>query len=348
MSLPPIIRHTLLTGLALLLAAPGWGADERLLSPAEVAGMDRENAMWRLVKPDEGATANLARLRQAGYSEDEVAALQPQLAALWAVPYQRNYGWLRPETVERIQAIDREFVRRIRAAHVFSQTGIQVGESARETPASINRQWRDAILEGLNVRESAEFRLMNSALARDEARLAKGLVLTADEQRTLFVWRQDYEGRHGVSLGTTTGLSRWQRQDLLDQCRQLRDLLGDDRFAVYFSRANPGFDRMRATLVRLGESNATAMLDLWWLRQKEAVAIDRIIGLTAEERVERITRLRDRAADMLGDRLAGYLEDEDGRWLTTNVRPRKVVSAQVSRRSPEPPPVERKQASPEP
>jgi hypothetical protein len=341
MPTPHIRRRLRLTWLCLSLGA-AWPAfaqqsAERLLSDAEFAGLERENAMWRLVKPEEGVQANAARLRQAGYSPDEVAVVQPRLAAMWAVPFERNFGWLRPDTVEQIRAIDRQFISRMRAFQLYRHTGVRIGDSARESMGSINRQWRDSIMEVLDHRESAEFRLMNSGTARDETRLTKGLALSADEQRTLFGWRRDYDGRHGVPLGTTTGLSGWQREAQLDQCGRIRYLLGDERFAIYLGRVNPGFDRMRATLVRLGEANSTAMLDLWWLRQREAVAIDRRIGLKVQERNELVAQLRGRAASLLGEvRLAAYLEDDDGRWLTTTVRKRKIAGAQPAKRGPEP------------
>lgn len=353
MSAPHTRRRLRLTWLCLSLGAawPAFGqqGDERLLSDAEIAGLERENAMWRLVQPGEGVQANVARLRQAGYSPEDVAALQPQLAAVLTVPFERNFGWLRPETVEQIRAIDRQFIGRMRAVQLYRRSGVRIGDSARESMGSINRQWRDAILDVLDHRESAEFRLMNSGAARDETRLAKGLALTADEQRTLFGWRQDYDGRHGVPLGSTTGLSGWQREAQLDQCGRIRYLLGDERFAIYLSRVNPGFDRMRATLERLGEANSTAMLDLWWLRQREAVAIDRRAGIKAQERNELIAQMRGRAAGLLGEaRLAAYLEDEDGRWLTTTARKRRVTSAQPVKRSPELMlPVETKEARPD-
>lgn len=341
MSAPHSRRRLRLTWLCLSLGA-AWPAfaqqsDERLLTDAEFAGLARENAMWRLVKPEERVQANVARLRQAGYLPEEVAGLQPQLAAMWAVPFERNFGWLRPDTVERIRAIDRQFISRMRAFQLHRRTGVRIGDGARESMSRLNRQWRDSIMEVLDHRESAEFRLMNSSAARDETRLTKGLALTADEQRTLFGWRQDYEGRHGAALGSTTGLSGWQREAQLDQCGRIRYLLGDERFAVYLSRVNPGFDLMRTTLERLGEANSTAMLDLWWMRQRDAVAIDRRAGLKAQERNELVAQLRGRAAGLLGEvRLAVYLEDEDGRWLTTTARKRRVTSAQPAKRSLEP------------
>ena len=88
MPLPHLFRRA---GLAFLLGWPCFGlaapgGDDRVFTDAELAGLDRENAMWRLMKPEEGVAANVARLRQAGYSEKEVEDVQPQLAGFWAEP----------------------------------------------------------------------------------------------------------------------------------------------------------------------------------------------------------------------------------------------------------------------
>lgn len=168
---------------------------------------------------------------------------------------------------------------------------------------------------------------MNSISARQESRLARGLQLTGDEQRTLFEWRRDYDGRRGPALSAVSGLSAWQREMLLDQCRRLRDLLGDARFAVYLGRVSPDFDRMRTTLDGLGETNATAQLELWWLRRREVPALAARHGLTAQDRTDRMAQLRERAAGILGEpRLKAYLEEDDGRWLANNPRRRVVAT----------------------
>lgn len=327
-------------GCFLLVAGLARGqapATDELLTEAEIRALDRENAMWRLANPDEGLAANVARLRQAGYTNEEIATLQPRLAAMWTVPFERNFGWLRPETVERIRAIDHEFVGRMRAAHLLERTGVRSAGGPRESTVVVNRLWRVAIVHALGNGELTEFQLNNSTAARQEARFARGLQLTADEQRTLFEWRRDYDGRHGPSLGTVGVMSDWQREMFLDQCRRLRDLLGDERFATYLSRANPGFARMVTALDRLGETKATARLDLWWMRRRDRAEIDWRIGMSFQERTELMAQLRQRAMGILGEsRLFAYLDDEDGRWLLTNPRRRHVAEVSPVSRGIEP------------
>jgi hypothetical protein len=323
-----------------LLSATWTRADNApaadLLTEAELASLERENGMWRLANPDQGLAANIARLKEAGYTEDEIAALQPRLVAMWTVPFERNFGWLRAEAVERVRAIDREFVARMRAAQLYQRTGVRTGDGGREDTATINRLWRVALTQALANDELAEFQLMNSTAARQESRLARGLTLTADEQRTLFEWRRDYDGRKGPPLSSERGLSSWQREMFLDQCRRLRDLLGDVRFAVYFSRANPGFDRMRAALEQSGAANPTAVLDVWWMRAKELAAIDARHELTAFGRAQAVGQLRDRASNLLGEApLKTYLESDDGRWLDPNPPHRRTVVKPPKPRSPE-------------
>jgi hypothetical protein len=324
-----------LTGRVHGVAQPAPG--EELLTDSEIAAMDRENGMWRLANPDQGLAANITRLKQAGYSDEEIAALQPRLAAMWTVPFERNFGWLRPDAVERIRAVDHEFVGRMRAAQLYDRTGVRTGTGGQETTAAVNHQWRVAILQALTNDELVEFQLMNSTAARQESRLTRGLALTGDEQRTLFEWRRDYDGRHGSPLSTESGLSAWQRELLLDQCRRLRDLLGDARFAVYLSRINPGFERMRIALDRGGEVKPATALELWWLRQKDYPEIDSQRGVTVPGRAALLARLQERVAGILGEaKLKAYLEDTDGRWLAAAQHRRSAAAVLPSAHPAEP------------
>jgi hypothetical protein len=320
MPLPFIFRCARQAGLALLLGLPCLAQtnQERLLTDAEIAGLERENAMWRLVRPDEEIEANVARLRSAGFNAREVAAVQPRLAQMWDVPFERNYGWLRTETIEEIQEIDRQFIARMRATRLYEATGIRAGGEALVATGTLTRLWRGALLRALEYDEIAEFRLMNSASAREVNRRVRGLTLTADELRTLFEWQRDYEGRHrGLPIGGAS-LSAWQRQEQLDEWQRTRDLLGDERFAVYLGRASPAFERMQQALARSGETTNKAALDMWWLRQgyekaRTEPGVRRQDVLKAETRARALALLDEQ-------RLAGYMKDQDGSWLVTPVR----------------------------
>ncbi len=308
------LRAACMMAAFVLTAIAALESGDRLLTEAEIASMERENGMLRLANPDEGLAANVTRLKQAGYTAEEVAAFQPRLAALWAVPFERNPGWLRPETLERIRAVDKEFIGRMRAVQLYAQAGVQAAGKARENPAEVNRQWRVAILNALDLDELKEFRLMNSSSARQEMRLTRGLTLTADEQRTLFEWRQDYDGRHGTPLNAEGRLSDWQREIRLDQYRRIRYLLGDERFAVYLTRVSPAFERMQRALLQAGAITPTVALDLWWLRQKDGAERDQVPTIRDRDRMT--ARLRARAAEWMGEaQLAHYSEDPDARWL---------------------------------
>lgn len=325
-------RHLRAAWLALLLGGPWLAAAtaepeaEKILSPAELAALDRENAMWRMVNPDEDMAVNLARLKTAGFTEKEVAALQPQLAELWDIPVERNFGWLHDETVAQIREIDRQFVVRVRAARLFEGTGIRRGGDPVGV-AELTRLWRAAILKALNYDELAEFRLMNSPAARELTQLVKDLPVTDDELRTLFEWQREFAGTHAAGPAFVSQ-PVWQRQEQLDQWQRIRDLLGDARFAVYLDRASPTFSKMHLALDNTGPISPTVALDLWWLRQKEGWTRDQ--EHVAKKRDALTAQLKARTVALLGQAQADkYAQNPDGRWLTIPVRVQRRANQSV-------------------
>lgn len=324
------VRATLAV-LLLLSSGHGWATaevtDERMLTDEEVAGLERENKLWRLVRPDEDTAANLARIRAAGFTAEEVAAMEPRLAAMWDVPFERNFGWLRPETAEQIRAVDRQFITRMRVTRLYAATGIRTGGLAPVKVEALNRLWRGAILRALDYDEIAEFRLMNSASAREEMRRVQDLTLTEDELRTLFVWRREYDVRQ-VPVQPDARLSSVQQEARLDQWRRTRDLLGDERFVRYLERDHAGFETMRRALKKVQVTDASVALNLWWLRQKEGhVRNEEPRGPVRDELT---AALRVKVAAIIGEApLADYLADEDARWLVIRGRQYRPGPANV-------------------
>jgi len=289
------------------------------MTDAEIQALSRQNALWRQVRPDEDVAANLERLRQAGAEAAEVAALEPRLAEIWEVPFERNFGWLHEGTVERVREIDRQFIMRMRATRLYRATGVRAGGEPPPSVAALNRLWRRAILKALDYDEVAEFRLMNSGSAREEMQRVEGLVLTGDEIRTLFVWRREYEGRR-IPAMPDANLSAAQQEDRFDEWRRKRHLLGDERFARYLEREHPGFAGMQRALGKINVIDPTAALDLWWLRQKEGFVRNQEPRVAVRD--EMTTSMRRRAREIMGEeRLAEYGKDPDSRWIVIPERP---------------------------
>lgn len=324
--------RTTLAVILILSSCRGRAAQEasdgqHLLTDAEVAGLERQNQLWRLVRPDEDKAANLARIRAAGFTAEEVAAVEPRLAAMWDVPFERNFGWLRPETAEQIRAVDRQFIARMRATRMYTATGVRAGGQAPIKVEALNRLWRGAILRALDYDEIAEFRLMNSASAREEMRRVRDLVLTEDELRTLFVWRREYDARQ-VPVQPDVRLSAAQQEARLDQWRRLRDLLGDERFVQYLERDHPGFATMRRALDKVQVTDASVALNIWWLRQNEGYVRNQ--EPRGHVRDELTAALRVKVEVLIGEApLTDYLADEDARWLVIRGRQYRPGPANV-------------------
>jgi hypothetical protein len=333
MPIPPTCRRHSRTWLCLLLGWPllaGQAAEkkaDRSDAALEFAVMERMNALWRLVRTDEEVPANLARLRTAGGTEEELRAMEPTLTELWAVPVERNFGWLSEETVRQIQAVDRQFVARMRLTRLYETIGIRVGGQTPVPVAALNRLWRSEILRVLDYDELAEFRLSNSVSAKEVNRRVQGLTLTADEIRTLFEWQREFDSRQGGNSPNAPGQPAWQQREQLDEWRRIRELLGDERFVVYLGRASPAFDRMNAILGRIEGVGATAALEVWWIRQDYQQARSR--ENVPRKRDELAAEVRTKVTGLIGEAgLAMYLQEEDGRWLAprppVRIRPRET------------------------
>lgn len=311
-------------GLGLWLAAAAPAQSDRLLTDAELKALDRENEMWREVRADQNVAANVARLKQKGYTDQEMQPLRSRLEALWDVPYERNFGWLHEDTVRQIETIDRGFIIRMRALRVYRAVGIRLASYTPIDEDALNRLWHRAILRALDYDEIAEFRLMNSASAREVSRRVEGLKLSADELRTLFAWQREFENRSRGYTALSFTVPVALREEQLDDWQRTRDLLGDERFVVYLGRANGAFTKMQEVLARSGPLSATVALDLWWLRQKDGPARDAIVPVPKRDEVT--ARMRVKAGELLGEeRLAQYSQDPDARWIVIPERPQIVV-----------------------
>lgn len=289
--------------------------DERLLSSADLAVMDRDNAMWRVVQVDDDVETNLRLWRSKGFTEAEVNRLGPSLIAVWDVAVERNYGWLSQEAIEQIQKVDRKYTAHLRALRLFSAFGIRTDALRPEGMASLSREWQRAIQHRLEDRDLQEFRLMNSRSALTIARLAKGLNLSTDEMRTLCEWQREFDEQHERDPRNQGYFHRsWRAEDNLEYWTNVRSLLGDARLVVYLARADPDFDRMSQTVTRLGVSAPTTMLDLWWLKEKREITTARTNDRKEAERVAQLTH--DGAEELLGKVcFAQYSQDETARWM---------------------------------
>jgi hypothetical protein len=290
-------------------------ADERLLSSTDLAAMDRDNAMWRVVQIDDDVETNLRLWQSKGFAEAEVNRLKPSLIAVWDVAVERNYGWLSQEAIEQIQKIDRTYTAHLRALRLFNAFGIRTDALRPEGMTSLSREWQRAIQHRLDDRDLREFRLMNSRSALTIARLGQGLNFSTDEMRSLCEWQREFEEQHERDPRNQGYFHRsWRAEDNFEYWTKVRSLLGDSRLVVYLARADRDFDRMNRTVTSLGVSDPTTVLDLWWMKEKREIATARTNDRKEAERVSRLTH--DGAEELLGKvRFAQYSQDETGRWL---------------------------------
>lgn len=309
-----------IAGLVAAAAVPLVTAKEpeRIYSLEEVAIIDRETKLWRLVDATKTVDANLGLLSAAGFPATEVEAIKPRLVAMWEVDLGLRLDWLGEPTLTKIRELEPEFIIQMRKARARNQV-VRLG-GAREplTPEQIKGRWRSEIVRLLSDRELQEFTLMNSPSAVALDKLTKDLVLTVDERRTLYQWKQQFEGdklmvrsQSHLKLGEIA--ARLQEAQL-DHWQRMRDLLGDDRFEVYLRAADAGFAHMADVLNQIPDLNRTDALNLWWIRKKDQLADTRMIW--GSERYQLKVKAYEAAVAVLGAApLKIYEVNADAKWL---------------------------------
>ena len=322
-----LLGATASTGLA--QAAPG----EKIYSAAELKALDRLNDLWLTVRAKDDLDANLRWLRQAGFAAEDIAALEPTLRRLWLVEPERSFGHLTPETVERIQEIDREFTVKLRAARLYLATGFAAPGTPRLSPREVDSAWHRAILRALDYDEIAEFRLLNHGSARKVNAWSRPLALNDLERRTLNEWQRAFDTAHpGPSTGGRQDQLR--REANLDLHERIRGLLGDERALLYLKNASEPFSAFVRALEASGGFAATAVLDAWGLEKRFEIARARERNFQQVERLAADTR--DQISATLGPvAFPAYLASADARWVYPRVTP--VRSAGRSRHPNSPP-----------
>jgi hypothetical protein len=309
----------------LLLAIIGVARSEdseRVYSLAEVTVIDQENKLWRAVDVTRTVEANVERLLAAGCPAAEVDAIKPRLATMWKVEPWLHLGWLAPGTAERIAELTPEFTVRLKEARVREMLNRLGGLRDPLTSVQVYAQWRTAIYQQLDDRELKDVVLLNSAPALALYGMLKGQPLTLEERRSLCLLQQEHlgslqpatESRAYLPSGKVT---RDRAEALLDYWQQMRDLLGDDRFAAYLQAAEARFARMAGVLQLTDGVTNAKVLDLWWVRKKDELADLRMVA--GSERYQLKIKAEELATDILGpDALQVYLTDDDARWLKRN------------------------------
>jgi len=314
------IKFWLSLCLAAWVSASGRES-ERIYSLDEVAVIDRENKLWRLVDAAKTVEANIQGLLAARFPAAEVEALKPRLVAMWAVDLGLRLDGVDQTTLAKIKELEPEYAIRLRRARVRALVVRLGGEHEPLTPVAIQGRWRSEIMRLLDDRELQEFTLMNAPSAVALDKLTKNITLTLDERRTLYRWKQDFVGEK-LMLSSQSHfrggeLSAHLLEAQLDYWRQIRELLGDDRFAVFLKAADPGFERMAGELDRIGGVHAAQVLDLWEIRKKDEV--ENSLIPSGSSRYGRAIKLYESAAAILGaEALAIYEQSGDAKWLERN------------------------------
>lgn len=81
---------------------------ERFYSMSEVAAIDHENKLWRMVDASQGVEANIQHLLADGIPATDVEKFKPRLIELWGdIDPSLQIDWLDEGTLTRIMALMR-------------------------------------------------------------------------------------------------------------------------------------------------------------------------------------------------------------------------------------------------
>lgn len=315
-----------------------------LVSAAELALLDRENAMWRLADVEVDPAGVIATWRAAGFSAEEIARAEPILTVIWEVPLRRQFGWLSRETAEKIKAVDAAFVAQMRAARLRLVRGVIVEKFPVAMPLQVSAQWRRAVLQVLDHREIGEFNLMNSGFARRVEDWAGDVPLSDDERRTLIEWEREFALVHQSPeawAGGSPSARAWRERAREDLHDRMRALLGDERAATYLAGSNRAFGRMCEALDDLA-LDAHGLLELWALRRDYQRKAPQVYGSAEKKALAAATQARVEA--LLGPELYQvYTKHPESRWLFPRVIQRRTPKTRAgsSETQAPPPPVSR-------
>ncbi len=296
-----------ITGLS--VARP---AESPILSPEELAILDRESAMWRAVRADLDVTANIEQLGKRGFGRTDLDWFRPKLEQVWKLPGSQGLGLLSADVRERIAEVEKDLVRHYRNSRRFEEAGVRPTSDPLYTRSELNVLWRRALIQALSYEEMRDYGLARSAEAERVERLTKGLPLTTIERRELVRLAREFGDRDGTPVPSRIPIADFQRSQL-DYYDRIRDLLGAEHFVTYLERANDDFLALRQCLA--GQATSATALALFRLRQKTAIAVHQR-GLAYADRQRLGKSAREEAAQLLGpDVFSAYANTEHGRWM---------------------------------
>lgn len=160
-------------------------------------------------------------------------------------PYdEAHYGNLPAEKRDKVRTWEETYFDRESEIQSRAIAGVLSTED-EQALKNLKKERQDELARILEPAEFEDYELRNSPVAQ---RLRDGLVgieLTADEFRSIFRWQKPLEGRVGndaPSADSAPAGQPAQQQKILDD--QIRNLLGDERFAEYQRGQDPDFQSL--------------------------------------------------------------------------------------------------------
>jgi hypothetical protein len=260
----------------------------------------------------------LAKLLGADYDAPKPEALR------------QKYGGMPDEKLRALAEIDDKHDKQNRA---FSEKVQKSGKATKDDEAeykSMQRQQREELSKLLTPGELFEYDVRENSYSLQED--TKLLAVTEQEFRDMFAVYQKADTRDDSDAPSEFATQK-ERNDYKEA--QLRQILGDDRYADYQQAKNPAYEKLNLIVQRLDLpfSAAREVVSVQNDLVKRAAAIDTDATLTNAGRAEQYTALaqeaRERITQTLGERGYSAYRENSKNWIQTleagktPARPRK-------------------------
>jgi hypothetical protein len=219
-----------------------------------------------------------------------------------------HYGFLAADKREKLRAWERKFAERELEIQTRAVGGMLSTED-EQALKDLEKARQQELVSILDATELKEYELRHSPTAQALRQGMVGYELTEEEFGTIFQWRKAFDQLYGDNLWfADLALSDQQAQDKKKLDEQVRNLLGDKRYAEYQRGQDPDFQDLFQIVQRysLAQDIATSIYDLQQSVRTQSEKIQGNSALSPDQKNAALSQLErqteNTVRELLGDK----------------------------------------------